>query len=467
MTDRLGLYLGTSEEEKLEAIGAVAGSEGTWENIIKDGYDGNWELLEQNEIDVYYYLLNNSGQEAADKYLSDMKTELNRRNTMNANTRYELAFDEATALERLAMSVATTPAQMFGSMAGFIEDSAMLLTGNDINPYSAAHGGTNFSNVVRSNQAEAFDEATGGAAIPFINFSAGDLYQAGMSAFDMAVGGKLGAGAYEVLMGMGAATQEAKKLYEQGASNAQIAFGGALAGAAEIVAEHASIENLIKLKDADTLGQMVLNLLIQGGIEASEEGITEIANTITNAIVMGSESDWARLVEENGGDYKAAFLQKVSEVGNAAFSGFVSGGLGGGKESVLSYGYNTARNVADGRYINESNSAKALRILAEEMAGAQMVQALELLDRDVSGRVHDIARRTVLVSQEEVLQLALEDSYLGRSARVSAQRRLDRSYLLRSSLMKKRYMVGGAQKEVMLYLANMGMMSSAWKRSKS
>uniref|UniRef100_B8DLD1 histidine kinase n=1 Tax=Nitratidesulfovibrio vulgaris (strain DSM 19637 / Miyazaki F) TaxID=883 RepID=B8DLD1_NITV9 len=62
---------------------------------------------------------------------------------------------------------------------------------------------------------------------------------------------------------------------------------------------------------------------------------------------------------------------------------------------------------------------------AEEMAGAQMVQALELLDRDVSGRVRDIARRTVLVSQEEVLQLALEDSYLGRSARVSAQRRLD------------------------------------------
>jgi len=62
---------------------------------------------------------------------------------------------------------------------------------------------------------------------------------------------------------------------------------------------------------------------------------------------------------------------------------------------------------------------------AEEMAGAQMVQALELLDRDVSGRVRDIARRTVLVSREEVLPLALEDSYLGRSARVSAQRRLD------------------------------------------
>ena len=42
-----------------------------------------------------------------------------------------------------------------------------------------------------------------------------------------------------------------------------------------------------------------------------------------------------------------------------------------------------------------------------------------------------------------------------------------KSYLLRSSLMKKRYIVGGAQKVVIWYLANIGMMSSAWKRSKS
>ncbi|HEU6437675.1 MAG TPA: ATP-binding protein [Nitratidesulfovibrio sp.] len=65
------------------------------------------------------------------------------------------------------------------------------------------------------------------------------------------------------------------------------------------------------------------------------------------------------------------------------------------------------------------------RSAAEEMAGAQMVQALELLDRDVSGRVREVTGHTVLVSREEVLPLALENSYLGRSARVSAQRRLD------------------------------------------
>ena len=42
-----------------------------------------------------------------------------------------------------------------------------------------------------------------------------------------------------------------------------------------------------------------------------------------------------------------------------------------------------------------------------------------------------------------------------------------RSYWEMSCLMSMRYMVGGAQKVVILYLANMGRMSAASKRSKS
>ena len=368
VTDRLGLYLNASAAEKQEALGTPIGAEGTWESILKDGYDGNWEMLEENEVNIYYYLLNNSGQEVADKYLSDMKTELNRRSMNQATSLYKEGFSEANALERLALSIATTPAQMISGAAGFIEDAAMTVMGKEINPYSAAHGGMNFSQTVRGEQATALDEATGGVKIPFINFTVGDLYQSGMSAFDTFVGGKLGSGAYEVLMGMGAASTEAKRLYEQGASQGQIAWGGALAGGAEIVFEHASIESLINLKDADTLGQFVKNLLIQGGIEASEEGFTDIANTITNALVMGTESDWAKLVEKHGGDRLAAFIEKVQEVGSSAFGGFLSGSMGGSAHSAASYAQVQARNAELGQYISGANNTDALRALAQEMA---------------------------------------------------------------------------------------------------
>ena len=336
VADRLGMYLSASESDVQEAVGNTAGTEGAWATVIKDGVDGSWGQLTEEEIDIYYYLLNRNGQSAADKYLSDMKTELNRRETASYNQQLSQSFDKANALERLALSISTTPAQLFSSATGAIEDIANVVSGNDINPYSAAHRGMNYSNTIRSEQAMAFDEATGYAAIPFINFTVGDLYQAGMSAFDMYIGGKLGAGTYEALMGMGAASSEAMRLYEQGATAEQIAFGGLLAGGAEMVFEHASIENLIKMKDAETVLQFVKNALIQGGIEASEEGFTEIANTITNAIVMGDQSDWAKLLAENNGNYLHALVAKTRDIGNAAMSGFVSGGFGGSAHSAVS-----------------------------------------------------------------------------------------------------------------------------------
>lgn len=430
VTDRLGLYLSTSKEEKQEALGTPIGTEGTWESIIKDGYDGNWELLEENEVDIYYYLLNNSGQESADKYLDDMKTELNRRNMMQATNLYKEGFSEANALERLALSIATTPAQMVSGAAGFIEDAAMTVMGKEINPYSAAHGGMNFSQTVRGEQAAAWDEATGGIKIPFINFTVGDLYQSGMSAFDTFVGGKLGSGAYEVLMGMGAASTEAKRLYEQGASKGQIAWGGALAGAAEMVFEHASIENLINLKDADTVGQFVKNLLIQGGIEGSEEGFTDIANTITNAIVMGSQSDWAKLVEKHGGDRLTAFIEKVQEVGKSAFGGFVSGSMGGAASSAASYAQVQSQNAELGQYISGANSTDALKALALEMAktasnGDQknLTNQTERLDKKflteggknrATGRLYNTVRSVVTTQNISEISTALQEKGISK-----------------------------------------------------
>lgn len=137
--DRLGMYLSTTDSEREEAYADPA-NDGTWASVIKDGVDGNWELLDDNEVSIYYYLLNSSGQEAADKYLSDMKTELNRRNAMNEMQNLKKSFDDASGLERVALSVATTPAQLFSSAAGFIEDTVNTMMGNDINPYSSAHG---------------------------------------------------------------------------------------------------------------------------------------------------------------------------------------------------------------------------------------------------------------------------------------------------------------------------------------
>ncbi|MGE4262942.1 MAG: PAS domain S-box protein [Desulfovibrio sp.] len=61
----------------------------------------------------------------------------------------------------------------------------------------------------------------------------------------------------------------------------------------------------------------------------------------------------------------------------------------------------------------------------EDLAQGQIAQALSFLDREITLQAQDMAIQTKLVAQEEVLALALQDSYLGQSAQVAAQRKID------------------------------------------
>ncbi len=382
ISDPLGMYLNTPDNIKIDAVNMGNTMQGTFNSIIRDGFFGNWELLKEDEVDMYYYLLNSKGREAAVQYLTDMTVELNRRDMEADTARYKESFEEANALEKLALSIATIPPQLLGSATAFIDDASAVIRGDQVNPYSQAHEYLNFSSTIRGEQAAELDEITNGAAIPFIDFTLGDAYQAAMSFADMFVGGKLGRG-YEVLMGMGSASSEARRLYEQGATQEQMMFGALLAGGAEIIAEHASIDSLINMKDATTVGQIVKNALIQGGVEASEEGLTELANTLTNALVMGNESDWAKLLEENNGDYLAAFTAKLGDIGSAAMGGFLSGAMGGGVESAGSALETRSQDKAYGRYITGTNSTDALLALAQEMAGSTSGSAQKRMNAQI------------------------------------------------------------------------------------
>lgn len=323
INDPLGMYLSVNAEDRNTMVSTGEGAPGTVEKLVRDGYYGNWEQLDEKEQGVYYTLLNTQGKEAALKYLSDMETELNRRNMSQESELYKLAFDAANGWQRLGMSAASVPANLLGGATAFVDDLGRTIRGEDINPYSAAHQMQNYGQQVRQNQAAAFDESSSWE-IPWIGFSAGDLYQAAMSTADMFGGAMLGPTAYGALMGMGAASSEARRLYEMGASKDQIFWGSAAAGAAEMVFEKIGLDKLLGIKNVDTLGKAVLAALISGGVvEAGEEGGTELANLITNHLIMTSESDWAKLIEANNGDVGAATWAAIGQIGAAAAGGFV------------------------------------------------------------------------------------------------------------------------------------------------
>ena len=364
--DKLGMYLSSDEKEREEAYGYQPG-ENQWADTVREGVAGSWSKLTEGEVDTYYYILNSQGKDAADKYLSDMTVELNRRE--NEDNRKEI--DNAGALEKIALSVASVPANVYGGVVGFAEDVANTVTGKDINPYSAAHGASLFASNVRDSTSEAIAKATEGLEINGQNIPE-FLYQTGMSMADSMLGAATMGNAYTYMMGTNAAASEAKRLYEEGASKTQIAAGGLLAGAAEAVFEKLSLDRLLKEKDIRSVGQLVKEILAQGGVEASEEVFTEITNKLTNQLVMGANSDYSKAVEAYIDEGKSrseaealAFMDSVGDVIWAGAGGFISGAGMGAAFDTVQYHNNLAN---EGRTVIGQKGTDSLKALALEMA---------------------------------------------------------------------------------------------------
>ncbi|MEE1046098.1 MAG: hypothetical protein U0M60_01605, partial [Clostridia bacterium] len=385
-TDKLGFYLNgyIPLQEELLARQDIARSTGEdyrisipaeYTALYHEGRYGSWEFLTEKEVNIYYDLLKREGQESAYEFLDAMQTILNKRATQAMAQQVA----DAGVGAQIAYNVASIPANVLGGAGSFVDDAIHMIKGEDINPYSYAHRWQNFAQAVRQDTASDINEATGGAALPFVGTTFGDVYQAIMSGVDSAVGIGLGGTTYGILMGMGAASSEAKELYEKGASMGQIAAGGLLAGAAEMVFEKYSIDKFVKMGDAKTVATIFVNALKQGGVEASEEVLTEIANTLSDAVVMGSQSDWQGYIDkyiaegysESEATVKALFNDVAPNVINAGIGGLISGGAMGSLGSLGSYG-NYQRQVSKhGQDIIGAGGTNTLKALATEMAGVK------------------------------------------------------------------------------------------------
>ena len=335
--DRYGMWLNATEAERHEATALneyMPGSD-AWAKAILDGDYYYWDQLTEDEVNIYYYLLNNQGAGAASKYLDDMEVELSHRKTLDRQRRWTEQYEEAGFLGKLLMNVGAVPAGVFGGALAWIDDSARQLKGEEINPYNGSHTLMHLRNTVTSLTAADLDAT--GFEIPIVNFSLGDIYQVGMSRLDSLLATGMFGGAGTLLLGSTAASNEAYRLYQQGASAEQITLGAFSAGAAETFWEYVSFDKLVKLKDANTLRELLKTALIQGGVEAWEEGMTELTNIVTNGFIMTNESDWAKMLEENGGDTFATVQDATMRILESAFGGFLSGGVAGGVQGGRSY----------------------------------------------------------------------------------------------------------------------------------
>ena len=375
--DKLGLFLSAGDGAVTEAYNMLSAGNGnytnTWGNLMQEGDVNGWKHISETELSIYYYLYQSEGQEAAYKFLEELTPTLTRRET-EATTEW---INKQNGWAQFGLNVASIPMNVFGGVASFVDDASNIIQGKDVNPYSRAHSLQNAAGDIRANTAEDINKLTGNAALPWVGTTWGDVYQSVMSSADSLFGSTMGGTTYGILMGMGAASSEMKDLYEKGATMDQIAAGGILAGAAEMVFEKYSIDNLVSISKTKGFKSFLINALKQGGVEASEELFTEIANTISDVIVMGNQSDWQDV---------NTFAKSVV---NAGIGGFISGLLGGGVSSGADYANYRNQSKEYGQKIIDQGGVDQLQDLAMEMAGAKdglNAKAIGKLSKKVSSK---------------------------------------------------------------------------------
>ncbi len=209
------------------------------------------------------------------------------------------------------------------------------------------------------------------------------LYNTGMSMADslatLAAGGATGLhGAADVILGGAAASQAITDAYDRGASDSQAISVGLLYGTAEALFEHISLDKLRMFHTSAAAGKktaktLVKDMLKQSFVEGSEEVSTDIANVISDAIVMADKSEINQTIAAYQADgmsedeaTRRAWLDWLGQAAQDFAGGAISGGVMTGGDMALNAGMRSANYRETGRQITANDYADILRRAAEE-----------------------------------------------------------------------------------------------------
>lgn len=343
-----------------------------------------YDLMRDEEINIYNYLYNTEGRDSAQEYLGYLEYTLNERRMgvtqanaiFLANTNPLLASAVSVPIN-LMSGIGTLDVAGQNIIKGLEED----FTGEYAGPVDynrAAMAPTVTSSTIRATRAEHYADKYGSInldpeAHPILSQvlngkSLGDVYQLGMSMVDSAAVAALSpviGSAGTVLLGGSASSQAILDAVENGATDEQALTMGILSGAFEILFEKYELDHLL---GADS--NVVKALVNQALTEGIGEGATTIANSVADFIVMAENSGYQRLVAEyieNGLSpeeaARQALLDYAIQVGWDVVGGMLSGSIMGAAASPI-------ENMAN-------RNAEAQRIYGSD-PGALVSEALEI-----------------------------------------------------------------------------------------
>lgn len=320
----------------------------------------SWDKYTDEEKAVYGYL-RETDKEKANEYMleTNKRHENEERQKIKSNISEWSGSNFGTAVLASAGSILTN----VGAPLDYIQRMADAAATEKI--YGETHimptiGFSDVAGAMQSGVAEKIEENTN---FEFLGSNvAAQLYGMGMSAINSAALVAAMGPFATIEMSMQAAASATMEKIDEGLSDSQAIKYGTAAGVAEGLFEYLSIDKLLKPKNVVTIKQGLKEFLAQAGVEASEEAFTTLANTISDIVINGDQSELRQSVAkyiEEGKSQKEAEWQAFLDWGGSllwdAIGGFVSGGLLGGAKTVI----DTVSSKANGNMM-ESQIASSL-----------------------------------------------------------------------------------------------------------
>jgi|GEM_PF-4695588 len=319
-----------------------------------------YQAMSNDEAEVYNRLVKNGHEKEAQEFLDALDSTLNYRVTKaRTDTARQAAQDGV--IGGVGASIGSTLLNILGTGAQ-AELAAILAMRNDeaIDPYAEEMYGRNLSSTLRGTVSE--EVGNWAATLPTVDTRLGAqsgkfkamsseqqaesnrkitefLYNTGMSMVDMIAMSPMGATGMSLIMGTNAAADSLIDAKNRGLSDEQAMTISIISGAAEVIAEKYSLDRLF---DGKIAVSSLRNALIQGGVEASEEAVTELANTLADVFVLGNQSAFEEAITaymEQGMDYQQAqnkaFVDVLADIAAAGAGGFLSGFTMGGAVDIM------------------------------------------------------------------------------------------------------------------------------------
>ena len=301
---------------------------------VIQGSQYNFTKMTDTEKDLYYYLNGKYGPQAATNYIKTLGPELNRRNVEDVQESASSLAEEHPVLGvGLDAGIAMAGSGAYPVLLAEQAHNNMMGRYDDIDPNDPLFGSSVLGEGIRTGitNNEALSRAIPNEGLR--NFLVGT----GLSMTENLARLPLGHYGLAAAAG-GAGLSGTREAVQRGGDNGQAIALGMANAAAEAFFEKFSLEGLEAMKVAPGKGvrEFLKNVGKQAVTEGSEEVFTEIANSISDRVIMGELSQYHLAYETykaQGMDEKTAkqqaFLDFMKNVGEAGLGGALSGGVMG------------------------------------------------------------------------------------------------------------------------------------------